>query len=304
MTARNAPSVWPIVITALTLLALVALAVIKPERPRPSTQQLPPHKYPVVPQYINAYTRETDWWLTTSSSVETSVASAREWHKKAEAALGSCRGTSAEIDRRLSGFLPLGLSIASPNGEVKILDNKGGKAKFYVCFFPKEMKDSSPSTMYFDHVHGKRAFVAGLNWPDKPFAAFIAHEIIAHAYNLRGQKLDPSNYPTEKRVAEEVSAHTLEGTVLNHLTDGQYFARIDRYLDKINLPTGEQVLVQLDLETLKDFDRLLEAEACHLGGASLLVDQYLLDIAFRSIDRSQMTDQEKQAQKAMAYESL
>lgn len=198
-------------------------------------------------------------------------------------------------------FSPLGIAVIDDNG-IRFLAKRGQKPKLNICFIPQSHRETQPASCWYN---GDTVNIFAVEWARPTLAAFVGHEL-GHAYCHRAKQSVATAQPTDSdiRIDEEIWAHTFESQILNYQSRGRLHKTIDRILDHLKAKSWQEATASLNLNNLKEFDKVLKVSGCDIQTAALLLEEYLLVVKFRFIDRLRINGNEKQRQKRAVYRQL
>lgn len=255
-------------------------------------------------EYMNYCQRQDRWWLadvissTQSNQLMPMVAGYGDQIIEASKIISAA---SKEGQQIIDFFTPLGIAVIGDQG-VRFLAKHGQTPKLYICFIPQSLIATQRASCWYN---GDTVNLYAVEWAHPSFPALLGHEL-GHAYRHQAKRSSASAEPagSDIRVDEEIWAHTFESQILDYQSSRRYLKTMDRVLDRLKVKSWQEAMVSLDLSDLKELDKTLRLTGCDIQTASLMLDEHLLIIGFRFVDRLKLEQEQKQQQKRAIYRQL
>ncbi len=231
------------------------------------------------------------WWIKTSplATIETQ----QLLEKKKNEILGILqknRGISAQTERIASRFKEFRTAVFI-DGEVRHLNEKGIEVPLKataieICFMPEDRARRNLEYSFEWRPHMNTVVAPAYEYPEKLLAAILYHELghaLLHNKNDSGGHLVADS--EEKVLAEEVLMHQFSGDILNSLTGGAYYRKIDEILQR--RPTEkrfERILTAITAEDREAFDAMFGCVGKE-SPSKMLASNYCMIIGFRVCER-------------------
>lgn len=130
--------------------------------------------------------------------------------------------------------------------------------------------------------------MAAIDWPDKFITAALYHVFyLGHCYPADRSKSPKFFDPDSSSYAvAEMEAHRIESEVLNYLTQGKYFEKLDGILSRTS-STGKtyDAVAAVTYSDLLELDTLISAKDAGNISSELMYSQYIFALAIRHIDK-------------------
>ena len=282
---------------------LLALIACQLDRPTPKT---PPvrneatageNMHAVSLAYFNLHDTHPDtFWLEQDMNADPlgTAEKIEAWSTRVRAGLNKFSDTSTQsglIAQNFRNFRAT-ITILTPTGEAsgfmarKAPDmSETAVQPFEISVAPKALWQKGRPFAFFDHTW-PAVKVAALDFPELLQTALIFHEL-GHAQRQLVELNSGINTPlsSDAQMAEEVSLHELEASILDRGSNGQVNQLFDEILRRIASGEINTVLSSVVIADLQRFDAILGMEQSGPAAASISAAQFWLSLGFFCLDR-------------------
>ena len=181
------------------------------------------------------------------------------------------------------------MTVSNPTDKDKVGLMKGHE----VSFLPKSLASVYASSGGTGHLLGWRSdmgiSIAAIEWPKKILSAIMFHELYhgsIHPVDVENRHLTQISAGSSWYTAEEIDAERIESKVLNYVSQGAYFKKIDEII-KRRYPwsNAKDIAASITIDDLQEFDRMFELEDRGLLIAQFTYSQFLSAVVIRYLDQ-------------------
>lgn len=225
------------------------------------------------------------WWMRTSLPATLETRALLDYKRdQVVAMLQKYRGISAETESLVARFTKFNMG-AFVNGTFRLLQENGvvpfvTPDAIAIYFVPEDA--SRKSLMYnlmwnSDH---NGVIMPAVDIPEKLQVAILLHELGHAKRHNRADGMRDSDAGSDERFQEEVEMHQFGADILNSLSQGAYYKRIDEIIArKPREKRFEQVVASVTAEDSRAFDAMFDCTG--EAPSKILASSYACVIGFR-----------------------